>query len=147
MDDEALFGPEFHRLGFGEAVSKGCSPTTRSSSWRSTRSRCSRAFQTAARGRQLRAAARRRRQDHRLLERPGEAGRSPGTDFGADDTPMKRAVAFAGSIANSQKFARMFSAVVERLHRRARSSDDDDETTRSRCGARSSTSTAPSTRW
>ena len=23
MDDAAVFGPEFHRLGFGEAVSKG----------------------------------------------------------------------------------------------------------------------------
>jgi predicted helicase len=59
MDDEAVFGPEFHRLGFGEAVSKGllsdyCWPpststpsTARTSRWRSsttpsaTRSRAS----------------------------------------------------------------------------------------------------------
>ncbi|ERJ46303.1 hypothetical protein N579_02435 [Corynebacterium pseudodiphtheriticum 090104] len=29
MDDEGTYGPEFHRLGFGEASSAGCLPTTR----------------------------------------------------------------------------------------------------------------------
>ena len=55
---------------------------------------------------QPRAAARRRRQDRRLLERPGEAGHEPGDASPSTPRPMRRAVAFARSIKDSQASSR-----------------------------------------
>lgn len=112
MDDESVFGPEFHRLGFGEAVSKGLLTDYKVLVLAVDEEQVSRAFQM-----QLADDNSELRLDdvakivgcwNGLAKR-----KHSGTDFGADDTPMTRAVAFAGTIANSQKFARLFGAVVE----------------------------------
>jgi predicted helicase len=126
MDDESVFGPEFHRLGFGEAVSKGLLTDYKVLVLAVDEEQVSRTFQMqlADDSSELRLGdvakivgcwnglAKRKRSD---------------TDFGADDTPMTRAVAFAGTIANSQKFARLFSAVVEDYIGAHDGSDDEED--------------------
>ena len=73
MDDEELFGPEFHRLGFGEAVERGLLTDYKVLVLTVDEESVARTFQTAALRRRQRAQARRRRQDRRLLERPRQA--------------------------------------------------------------------------
>jgi predicted helicase len=126
MDDESVFGPQFHRLGFGEAVSKGLLTDYKVLVLAVDEEQVSRTFQM-----QLADDNSELRLDdiakvvgcwNGLAKR-----KHSGTDFGADDTPMTRGVAFAGTIANSQKFARIFSAVVEDYIGAHDTSDDDED--------------------
>jgi predicted helicase len=126
MDNESVFGPEFHRLGFGEAVSKGLLTDYKVLVLAVDEEQVSRAFQI-----QLADDNSELRLDDvaKIIGCwNGLAKRNrSGTDFGADDSPMTRAVAFAGTIANSQKFARIFSAVVKDYIGAHDSSDDDED--------------------
>ena len=110
MDDEALFGPEFHRLGFGEAVSTGLLTDYKVLVLAVDEDQVSRAFQE-----QLKRDAELQLDDIAKIIGcwNGLAKRqNPFSDFGGDDAPMRRAVAFAGNIASSKKFVETFNEVV-----------------------------------
>ncbi len=134
-----VYGPEFHRLGFGEAVEQGLLTDYKVLVLTVDESHVARTLQTAAGRRRRRAEPRRRREDRRLLERPGEA---LGTfaDDSASRLARRRCAGPSRSPARSRLEAdrRARSPTVDRRLRRRRR--------RACCAARSSTSTAPSTR-
>lgn len=111
MDNEGFFGPEFHRLGFGEAVDKKLLTDYKVLVLAVDEKSVARTFQL-----QL-------EQDGELhlddaakivgcwngLAKRGTAE----TEFAVDPLPMKRAVAFCGTIKDSKLIQRMFSDLVE----------------------------------
>ncbi|WP_342373079.1 DEAD/DEAH box helicase family protein [Propioniciclava soli] len=113
MDDEATFGPEFHRLGFGEAVER----------------RLLADYKVMILVVENGAIAPRLQEslatvDHELALDDaakivgcwnGLAKRTQDGDFGTNPTPMKRAVAFSQNIRASQAFADAFPQVVDTL--------------------------------
>ncbi|WNB86450.1 DEAD/DEAH box helicase family protein [Cellulomonas sp. ATA003] len=111
MDDESDYGPEFHRLGFGEAVSTGLLTDYKVLVLAVDEKDVSRTFQA-----QLADDNSELRLDDLAkivgcwngLAKRGHAE----SGFGDDATPMTRAVAFAGTIAKSKQFAQMFGEVV-----------------------------------
>ncbi len=111
MDDESLYGPELHRLGFGEAVSAGLLTDYKVLVLAVDEKSVSRTFQAQM------------ADEHSELKLDdvakivgcwnGLAKRGElETGFAADPAPMTRAVAFARSIKDSQKFASMFKGIV-----------------------------------
>ncbi|MBN1173819.1 MAG: DEAD/DEAH box helicase [Micromonosporaceae bacterium] len=111
MDDEKVFGPELHRLGFGEAVTRGLLSDYKVLVLAVNEEQVSKTFQQ-----QLADKDCELRLDDVAkivgcwngLAKRGQAEH----DFGTDPAPMTTAVAFAGTIANSKKFAAMFQRVV-----------------------------------
>ncbi len=153
MDDEKVYGPEFYRLGFGEAVEQGAAHRLQGAGARGGRERGQR---HASR------SSSRRNSELKLddaakivgcwngLAKRGDAE----SGFGTDAQPMKRAVAFARSIKDSKAFAALFTRIVnqqvraatERANESSDESDANDEPRNSRCSvARRTTLTAPST--
>jgi predicted helicase len=134
MDDEKLFGPEFHRLGFGEAVSLGLLADYKVLVLAVDEEQVSKAFQM-----QLAENSELRLDDIAKIVGcwNGLAKRkNPYSDFGGDDAPMARAVAFAGTIANSKKFAGIFTDVVaDYIAQHEASDDEEDATVPLRCEA------------
>ena len=112
MDDEGTYGPEFHRLGFGEAVSANLLTDYKVLVLAVDEKSVSRTFQA-----QLADASSELKLDdvakivgcwNGLAKRGHlESG------FTADPAPMTRAVAFARSIKDSQKFAALFTSIVK----------------------------------
>ena len=129
MDDEKTFGPQFHRLGFGEAVSTGLLTDYKVLVLAVNEEQVSRTFQ-----RQLADDNSELRLDDIAkivgcwngLAKRGHTEH----DFDTDSTPMTRAVAFAGNIANSKKFAEMFREVVSDYIQAHRITDSRTTTTR-----------------
>lgn len=118
MDDETLYGPEFHRLGFGEAVSRGLLTDYRVLVLAVDETSVNRNFQRL------------------LTDEEGElkiddVAKIVGCWNGlshrgqhTDDAPvpaMQRAVAFASNIKESQRVASMFEKITDEL---ATSEDD-----------------------
>ena len=111
MDDEAVFGPEFHRLGFGEAVSKGLLTDYK-------------VLVLAVDEKDVATTFQRQFADENSELRLDDVAKIVGcwnglakrghaeSGFGDDTAPMTRAVAFAGTIAKSKQFASMFAEVV-----------------------------------
>lgn len=114
MDDEALFGPEFYRLGFGEAVHRGLLTDYKVLVLAVDEAAINQQFQSL------------------LVDEDGElsiddvarivgcwkglASRGTDRDAQADSVmPMQRAVAFAANIKESQKTADMFDRVSHTL--------------------------------
>ena len=97
-------GPVFHRLGFGEAVERDLLTDYKVLVLKVDEGFVARNFQQPAR-RHRGDQARRRRQAHRLLERPGQAlrRRTPERRSRDDPSPMRRAVAFAQNIKASKQ--------------------------------------------
>lgn len=110
MDDEEIFGPEFHRLGFGEAVSQKLLTDYKVITLTVSEDKVSELFQ-------------------RTLETDGQlqlpdvakivgvwnaiAKRSiDPEDFRADPDPMRRVVAFARDIKTSKRFTESFTDVI-----------------------------------
>lgn len=134
MDDEKLFGPEFHRLGFGEAVSKGLLTDYKVLVLAVDEEQVSRAFQT-----QLAQDSELQLDDIAKIIGcwNGLAKRqNPYSDFGGDDTPMQRAVAFAGNIASSKKFVETFNEVVAKYIADHETAEDEDAATPLSCEAK-----------
>ena len=113
MNDEAIYGPEFHRLGFGEAVERDILTDYKVLVLAVDEQYVAEKFQ-----RELAA------EDNQLnLEDTAKIvgcwnglskrGLNP-EDFNSDPEPMKRAVAFARSIAESKLVATMFQQVVDK---------------------------------
>lgn len=117
MDDEALYGPEFYRLGFGDAVAQGLLADYRVMVLAVDEKAVSQAFQ------------------HQLADENNElkledavkiagcwnglAKRIAGDGEAAEEDrePMRRAVAFAPSIKKSEAIVRMFSDMVAEYKR------------------------------
>lgn len=111
MDDEELYGPEFHRLGFGEAVEQDLLTDYKVLVLTVDEVSVARTFQ-----------AHLSNDDHELelddaakivgcwngLAKRGQAEHS----FEPDLAPMRRAVAFAGNIKNSKRIEELFTEVV-----------------------------------
>jgi predicted helicase len=111
MDDEELYGPEFHRLGFGEAVEADLLTDYKVLVLTVDEESVARTFQS-----QLSDG------DHELdlddaakivgcwngLAKRGRAEH----DFADDPEPMRRAVAFAGNIKASKRIEELFTDVT-----------------------------------
>ncbi|MDA8119537.1 MAG: DEAD/DEAH box helicase family protein [Gammaproteobacteria bacterium] len=114
MDDPALYGPEFYRLGFGEAVGKGLLCDYKVMVLAIDEKTVGKTFQDqiADRGDELRL-------DDAVKIIGcwnGLAKRMPATHEGGgapqNPVPMRRAVAFARSIKDSQQIAKLFEGIV-----------------------------------
>jgi len=110
MDNENMFGPEFFRLGFGEAVSEGLLTDYKVLVLAVDEGSVSKTFQGA-----MEANSELKLDDlARIvgcwngLAKIGQAEH----DFSADPEPMRRAVAFSRDIKSSKQFAAMFDEVV-----------------------------------
>ncbi len=115
MDDEDLFGPEFHRLSFGEAVDRGLLTDYKVIVLTVDESVMAGPLQDQLAG------------DHSELRLDDasriigcwnglakRAGQTPdGAGFAPGEAPMRRAVAFAKDIAASTQLAEVFPSVVD----------------------------------
>lgn len=113
MDDESLFGPEFHRLGFGDAVEQRLLSDYKVMVL---------VVEASAIAEPLQRSLASDNQELNLDDAAkivgcwnGLAKRTADGDFGASPTPMQRAVAFSRDIRSSLGFARAFPEVVSRL--------------------------------
>ncbi|MFB7800349.1 DEAD/DEAH box helicase [Isoptericola sp. NPDC056134] len=124
MDDESLFGPEFHRLGFGKAVELDLLSDYRVLVLAVDEGTVSRTFQGDF-------------SDHGELNLDDAArivgcwnglAKRGNTDqeFLGDPEPMKRAVAFARDIRSSQAFADVFASITGDYARLSGIGEDDD---------------------
>jgi predicted helicase len=116
MDDPALFGPEFHRLGFGEAVGKDLLADYKVLVLAVDEKYISTTFQKQIAD-----------QDNELrledavkitgcwngLAKRFAAGSTDAESLHGDTGPMRRAVAFSRSIAASKAFVRMFGQIID----------------------------------
>jgi predicted helicase len=110
MDDESVFGPEFHRLGFGEAVSKGLLTDYKVLVLAVDETAVSRTFQV-----QLSEGGELRLDDAAKIVGCWNGLAKRGAmehSFAADPQPMRRAVAFAGTIADSKRVESLFAQTV-----------------------------------
>ncbi|MCF4139889.1 DEAD/DEAH box helicase [Streptomyces sp. Tue 6430] len=114
MDDESLYGPEFHRLGFGKAVEQGLLTDYRVLILTVDQDVVAKSYQQglAAGGPELNLddAAKIIGCWNGLAKRTGTFG--DGTHFEPGEEPMRRAVAFARSIKDSQAIADHFNKIV-----------------------------------
>ena len=118
MDDEALYGPTFHRLGFGEAVSRGLLADYKVLVLAVDEKHVSKAIQKSlAAGEnelKLEDAVKIVGCWNGLAKRFAADADATGLgDAASDDpAPMRRAVAFSRSIKDSKHLAAMFQTVV-----------------------------------
>lgn len=115
MDDHDIYGPEFHRLSFGDAVERGLLTDYKVIVLTVDEDLVAAPMQKQLAGNfaelQLDDASKIVGCWNGLAKR---AGRSPdGDGFAAGAPPMKRAVAFAKDIAASKQVAEVFPAVVD----------------------------------
>jgi predicted helicase len=112
MDDESIFGAELHRLGFGEAVGANLLTDYKVLVLAVDETYVSKVFQNQLAD---------RNHELQLDDAPkivgcwnglSKRGMSQET-FAFDTAPMRRAVAFARSIKDSQRVARMFNQIVD----------------------------------
>ncbi|WP_018500927.1 DEAD/DEAH box helicase [Parafrankia discariae] len=112
MDDEELFGPEFHRLGFGEAVEQGLLADYKVLVLTVDEESVARTFQM-----QLSDDGNELKLDDAAkivgcwngLAKRGKLEHS----FEPDARPMRRAIAFAGNIKDSKRIEDLFQAVTD----------------------------------
>ncbi|WP_225800481.1 type ISP restriction/modification enzyme [Streptomyces sp. NK15101] len=115
MDDESTFGPEFHRLGFGQAVEQGLLTDYKVLILTIDEGVVAKTLQQGIAGGSselgLDDAAKIIGCWNALAKRTGTF--ADGSGFAEDEAPMKRAVAFARSIADSKSIAERFNEVVD----------------------------------
>jgi len=115
MDDEAVFGPEFHRLGFGEAVEKDLLTDYKVLILTVDERHIARSLQAQVADENneinLDDAVKIVGCWNGLAKRSGQT--LDGTGFGTDTAPMRRAVAFSGSIKASKKLTDTFTEVID----------------------------------
>jgi predicted helicase len=114
MDDEALYGPEFHRLGFGEAVNEDLLADYKVLILTVDEKYVARSFQSQVADEnneiKLDDAVKIIGCWNGLAKRTG--GDVDGLDFASDDRPMRRAVAFSRSIRESELLTSTFNDVL-----------------------------------
>mgnify|MGYP002783716194 CR=1 FL=1 len=116
MDDPALYGPEFHRLGFGEAVGKNLLSDYKVLVLAVDEKYISGAFQKqiADKNNELKLEdAVKITGCWNGLAKRFAAGSADAQSLHGDTGPMRRAVAFSRSIAASQAFVRMFGQIID----------------------------------
>lgn len=114
MDDEQTYGPEFHRLSFGEAVERGLLTDYKVLVLTVDEDMVAAPLQSELAG----GMGELRLDDaskiigcwNGLAKRAGTA--ASGTGFGIGEVPMRRAVAFVKDIKTSKHLAQVFPAVV-----------------------------------
>ncbi|MEU8285533.1 type ISP restriction/modification enzyme [Micromonospora sp. NPDC048905] len=115
MDDEATYGPEFHRLGFGKAVERGLLTDYKVLILTVDEGRVAKTLQRGLAGGdselRLDDAAKIIGCWNAMAKRTGTF--ADGSGFAEGEAPMKRAVAFARSIADSTAIAKRFNDVVD----------------------------------
>ncbi|MEU7388997.1 DEAD/DEAH box helicase [Streptomyces tanashiensis] len=115
MDSEELYGPEFHRLGFGKAVEEGLLADYKVLILTVDEGVVAKTLQQgfAGGGSELNLddAAKIIGCWNAMAKRTGTF--ADGEGFGQDEAPMKRAVAFCRSIADSEAIADNFNAIVD----------------------------------
>ncbi|MER6370731.1 type ISP restriction/modification enzyme [Streptomyces mirabilis] len=116
MDDETLFGPEFHRLGFGKAVEQGLLTDykvlilTVDEEYAAASLQQQLADQNSELS-NLDDAVKIIGCWNGMAKRTGAF--ADGSGFQEGEAPMKRAVAFAKNIADSKKITELFAEVVD----------------------------------
>ena len=126
MDDESLFGPEFHRLGFGEAVSKNLLADYKVLVLAVDEKYVNAAFQ-----KQIADKNNEINLDDAVkitgcwngLSKTFQPGSEDAESAQGDLGPMRRAVAFSRSINDSKSFVRNFKEIIE-AYREKRPNDD-----------------------
>jgi predicted helicase len=110
MDDEQIYGPEFYRLGFGDAVARDLLTDYKVLVLAVDETAVAKTFQM-----QLSVDGELKLDDAAKivgcwngLAKRGQAEHS----FAADPAPMRRAVAFSGTIKDSKKIESMFAGIV-----------------------------------
>ncbi len=115
MDDEYVYGPEFHRLSFGDAVERGLLSDYKVLVLTVDRSVMAPRLQKELAGvsgeLQLDDASKIVGCWNGLAKRAGTA--PDGTGFTIGEAPMRRAVAFARDIKTSKQIAQMFPLVID----------------------------------
>ncbi|MEU5554080.1 DEAD/DEAH box helicase [Micromonospora sp. NPDC047793] len=115
MDDETTYGPEFHRLGFGKAVGRGLLTDYKVLILTVDEGRVAKTLQQGLAGGdselRLDDAAKIIGCWNAMAKRTGTF--ADGSGFAEGEAPMKRAVAFARSIADSTAIAKRFTEVVD----------------------------------
>ncbi|MFD3897304.1 DEAD/DEAH box helicase [Streptomyces rochei] len=116
MDDETLFGPEFHRLGFGKAVERGLLTDYKVLILTVDEEYAAASLQQqlADQNNELSSlddAVKIIGCWNGLAKRTGTF--ADGSGFEEGEAPMKRAVAFAKNIADSKKITELFAEVVD----------------------------------
>ncbi|HEX5853690.1 MAG TPA: DEAD/DEAH box helicase [Solirubrobacteraceae bacterium] len=115
MDDEALYGREFHRLGFGEAVNGGLLTDYKVLILTVDESYVARSLQSefADHNHELNIGdiAKIVGCWNGLAKRSGTT--SDGSGFAPGETPMRRAVAFSRSIKESEALTEKFAEVID----------------------------------
>lgn len=119
MDDEEVYGPEFHRLGFSEAVGSGLLTDYKVMVLAVDEKYVSKTFQNqladANNELNLEDAVKIIGCWNGLSKRIAKG--ADGADFETDNKPMRRAVAFSRSIKDSQRITQLFSQIIEHYHR------------------------------
>lgn len=130
MDDETVYGPEFHRLSFGDAVERGLL-----TDYKVIVLTVDESLMAAPLQDQLAGVHSELRLDdaskiigcwNALAKRAGET--PDGTGFAPGEAPMRRAVAFAKDIAASKQVAEVFPAVVDAYRDLLEDSENDGRT-------------------
>ncbi|MFJ8944265.1 DEAD/DEAH box helicase [Streptomyces sp. NPDC102395] len=115
MDNQQMFGPEFHRLGFGQAVEQGLLTDYKVLILTIDEGIVAKTLQQGIAGGSselnLDDAAKIIGCWNAMAKRTGTF--ADGSGFGEEEAPMKRAVAFARSIADSKSIADRFNEVVD----------------------------------
>jgi predicted helicase len=112
MDDETLYGPELHRLGFGEAVSRGLLTDYKVLVLAVDEQAVSTTFQAQLADRNNELGIDDAAKIVGCWNGLAKKGRTE-SGFGDDHQPMTRAVAFSRSIKDSEKFTRLFTDIIE----------------------------------
>ena len=130
MDDEIVYGPEFHRLSFGAAVERGLL-----TDYKVIVLTVDESLMAAPLQDQLAGVHSELRLDdaskiigcwNALAKRAGET--PEGTGFAPGEAPMRRAVAFAKDIAASKQVAEVFPTVVDAYRDLLENSENDGRT-------------------
>lgn len=112
MDDEAIYGPEFHRLGFGEAVDKGLLTDYRVLVMTVDEDIAAEAMaRSTQEGMNLTTASAMIGAWNALAKRSGKLQGQKG-GFGEDAAPMRRTVAFAKDIKSSKLIAETYPGLI-----------------------------------
>ena len=128
MDDKAIYGPEFHRLGFGRAVELGILSPYKVVIFNVDQQEIATDLDDLLSAEQSEVnmdnGARMVGCWNGLSKRAAS-----GVDFKGDSQPVRRAVAFCNVIKESKRFSEYFPQVIEKCIQAA----DDDSTNQLRC--------------
>ena len=134
MDDENLYGPELHRLGFGEAVNRGLLTDYKVLVLAVDEEAVSTTFQSQLADKNNELGIDDAAKIVGCWNGLAKKGRTE-SGFGDDRQPMTRAVAFSRSIKDSERFTRLFTDIIDQYVNSQPITDDDEPDRVLRCQA------------